>query len=143
FAYTNGRAPQATLALGNDGNLYGTTIAGGGSDVGTVFKITTNGTLTSLVSFQGQHAAPLAGLALGTDGNFYGTTYLGGNINATYLNGNGTIFKVTPNGTLTTLVAFNYTNGANPQAELTLGNDGSFYGTTTYGGSSGYGTVFR
>ena len=50
--------------------------------------------------------------------------------------GMGTVFKVTTNGTLTTLVSFNHTNGANPHAALTLGNDGNFYGTTAYGGSS-------
>ena len=57
--------------------------------------------------------------------------------------GYGTVFKVTTNGTLTTLVSFNGTNGANPYAALTLGNDGNFYGTTSEGGSSGYGTVFK
>ena len=49
---------------------------------------------------------------------------------------------MTTNGALTTLVSFSNTNGANPQAELTLGNDGNFYGTTTAGGSGGYGTIF-
>jgi len=53
------------------------------------------------------------------------------------------IFQVTTNGTLTSLISFNLTNGANPIAGLTLGNDGDFYGTTTYGGSSGDGTLFR
>jgi len=44
------------------------------------------------------------------------------------------VFKVTTNGTLTTLVSFNYSNGAYPVAALTLGNDGNFYSTTEYGG---------
>ena len=48
----------------------------------------------------------------------------------------GTVFKVTTNGTLTTLVSFNGTNGAYPHAGLTLGNDGNFYGTTSQGGSN-------
>jgi len=92
-------------------------------------------------------AYPEASLTLGPDGNFYGTTESGG---ATT---NGTLFKMTPNGTLTTLVNFNGTNGANPLAALTLGPDGNFYGTTEYGGNTignaslnaglGGGTVFQ
>jgi len=109
-----------------------------------VFKVTTNGVLTTLVSFTNNYtegANPFAALTLGNDGNFYGTTEYGGTNG-----GGGTVFKVTPNGVLTTLVSFAITNGANPQAALTLGNDGNFYGTTVSGGSSGgssYGTVFR
>jgi uncharacterized repeat protein (TIGR03803 family) len=80
---------------------------------------------------------PQAGLTLGNDGNFYGTTEEGGS------DGVGTVFKVTTNGTLTTLASFNWSNGAYPQAGLTLGNDGNFYGTTEEGGSDGVGTVFR
>ena len=133
-----------TLTLGTDGNFYGTTIAGGSNDWGTVFKVTTNGVLTTLVSFNITNGAyPEAALTLGTDGNFYGTTSDGGNTNLNHGYGYGTVFKVTTNGTLTTLVSFNSTNGAGPQAALTLGTDGNFYGTTWYGGSSGNGTVFQ
>jgi len=153
----DGANPQAALTLGNDGNFYGTTSGGGNGDFGTVFKMTTNGTLTTLVVFNGTNstllyydgtngAYPRAALTLGTDGNLYGTTY-GGITNSTYLYayGMGTVFKVTTNGTLsgTTLVVFNGTNGAFPDAALTLGNDGNFYGTTQQGGSSGGGTVFK
>jgi hypothetical protein len=53
------------------------------------------------------------------------------------------VFQVTINGMLTTLAAFNFTNGANPTAALTLGNDGNFYGTIVQNGDGGYGTVFR
>src|ERR1035437_3107675 len=75
FNNTNGAAPYAALTLGTDGNFYGTTEGGGSSGKGTVFKVTTNGTLTTLVSFSGTNgAAPWAALTLGTDGNFYGTT---------------------------------------------------------------------
>jgi uncharacterized repeat protein (TIGR03803 family) len=136
---TNGVYPQAPLTLGNDGNFYGTTTEGGSGGRGTVFTVTTNGTLNTLVAFPYTNGFvdPQAALTLGNDGNFYGTTHVGGS------GGKGTVFMVTANGTLITLFSFSNTNGANPQAALTLGNDGNFYGTTYGGGSSNYGTVFR
>ena len=100
-------------------------------------------TLQTLCSFNGARGAnPQAALTLGVDGNFYGTTAYGGIFNSTN-KGIGTVFKMTTNGTLTTLVSFNGTNGAVPVAALTLGIDGNFYGTTEGGGSSDTGTVFR
>jgi uncharacterized repeat protein (TIGR03803 family) len=144
FNSTNGANPYAGLTLGNDGYFYGTTSRGGSSGCGTVFKMTTNGTLTRLVSFNGSNGAyPDAALKLGNDGNFYGTTSQGGITNYAF-GPEGTVFKVTTNGTLTTLIFFNSNNGdgTHPQAGLTLGSDGNFYGTTLQGGSNGYGTVF-
>ena len=128
------------LTLGNDGNFYGTTYYGGGSPGnGTVFKVTTNGTLTTLVSFNGSDGGgPIAALTLGNDGNFYGTTYYGGGSG-----GYGTVFMVTTNGTLTTLVSFNSSTGVLQETGLKLGKDGNFYGITGGGGSSPNGTVFR
>ena len=157
FNYTNGAAPWAELKLGNDGNFYGTTSDGGNTNfiwpyhgMGTLFKVTTNGTLNTLVVFNFTNGAnPRGALTLGNDGCFYGTTAGGGITNSKYSTGMGTVFKVTTNGTLTTLGVFNFTNGAAPCAALTLGNDGNFYGTTVSGGSGsygsgyGYGTVFR
>jgi uncharacterized repeat protein (TIGR03803 family) len=119
--------------LDNDGNFYGTTA----DNDGTVFKVTTNGTLITLATFDGTNGEYPFALTLGTDGNFYGTTYGSG---GSYIY--GTVFKMTQIGTLTTLFAFNGTNGEYPNAALTLGTDGNFYGTTE-GGSSGYGTVFK
>jgi len=135
---TDGAYPRAGLTRGNDGDFYGTTELGGTGDYGAVFKVATNGTLTTLVSFAKTNgAAPHAALTLGEDGNFYGTTRLGGSSDY------GTVFLVTTNGALLTLVSFNGTNGAYPRGALTPGNDGSFYGTTSWGGSGNKGTVFR
>jgi len=139
FATTNGAYPEANLTPGPDGNFYGTTSLGGSFGYGTVFKVTTNGVLTTLVNFNNTNGAnPMASLTLGADGNFFGTTYgLPGSTRT------GTVFKVTTNGVLTTLVNFNNTNGAKPNASLTLGADGNFYSTTWGGGSSDKGTVFK
>jgi len=149
FNGTNGAWPVASLTLGNNGNFYGTTASGGninlnnGNGCGTVFQITTNGALTTLFSFNGANGeGPFASLTLGNDGNFYGTTYGGGNINLNNGNGYGTVFRVTTNGALTTLFSFSSTDGQNPVAALTFGNDGNLYGTTQIGGR-GYGTVFQ
>jgi uncharacterized repeat protein (TIGR03803 family) len=112
-----------------------------------VFELTTNGIFTSLISFTGTNGAylgiePFAGLTLGKDSNFYGTTQSGGT-NDLVNGGDGTMFRMTSAGTLTTLVSLNTTNGANPQAGLVQGSDGNFYGTTYSGGSSDAGTIFK
>jgi uncharacterized repeat protein (TIGR03803 family) len=123
----------------NNGNLYGTTILGGVYGRGTVFKINTNATLTSLYSFTGgsDGANPRAELVQGSDGLFYGTTTNGGVV------GLGTIYRITAEGNLTSLYSFTGSNGANPYAALVQGNDNEFYGTTFSGGSYGRGTVFK
>jgi uncharacterized repeat protein (TIGR02543 family) len=138
---TDGEYPVAGLVQGTDGNFYGTTPEGGANGGGTVFKITPTGTLTTLYSFCAQSGCtdgedPVAGLVQATDGNFYGTTYEGGT------DGFGTIFKITPTGTLTTLYSFSGPDGAYPEAGLVQATDGNFYGTTEYGGASNSGTVF-
>jgi uncharacterized repeat protein (TIGR03803 family) len=142
----DGANPGGTLIQATDGNFYGTTPKGGASGWGTVFKITPSGALTTLHSFDLTDGAYpwAAGLAQGSDGNFYGTTVYGG----AYLH--GTVFKITPGGTLTTLHNFcaqsNCTDGATPYAGLIQATDGSFYGTTELGGLGtcfdGCGTVF-
>jgi uncharacterized repeat protein (TIGR03803 family) len=144
FNYDNGAYPVGALTLGNDGNFYGTTEQGGIYGDGTVFKMTPDGTVTTLASLDGDNEWPEGALALGNDGNFYGTSYYGGGMM------HGSVFKVTTNGVVTTLVTFTGDNGANPFAGLTLGNDGNFYGTTVGtaaagvgSGSNFFGTVFR
>jgi uncharacterized repeat protein (TIGR03803 family) len=133
------------LMLGSDGNFYGTTGSGGGpSEAGTVFRISTNGDLTNLYSFTGSNdgASPAAGLVQGSDGSLYGTTQNGGTTNYNGLR-DGTVFKITTNGALTTLYTFTGNDGASPQAALVQGSDGYFYGTTPQGGSNNLGTLFK
>ena len=137
FTGANGALPAAALTLGTDGNFYGTTANGGSAGYGTVFKVTTNGVLTTLVSFNGYNGKYPDELTLGPDGNFYGATV------TDLWGGYGTVFKVTTNGTLTTLAFFSGNDGSGPTAALTLGPDRNFYGTTVNGGNSGYGTAFK
>jgi uncharacterized repeat protein (TIGR03803 family) len=151
FQGTNGSSP-VSLVQGTDGILYGTTSGGGTASAarGTAFRITSEGLFTSLVSFNGTNGAYPRGLVEGADGNFYGTTFQGGAYLGYDVNGAGTVFRMTPQGVLTTLVSFYGTNGASPRSGLVQGTDGSFYGTTTMGGSNtsfpyggGMGTVFQ
>jgi uncharacterized repeat protein (TIGR03803 family) len=138
----NGSYPVAGLVQGLDGNFYGTAYQGGSGipGSGTVFRISAGGVFSNLFSFNSSNGAnPYAGLVQGTNGNFYGTTEQGGTNG-----GFGSIFEITPAGALTTLLSFNNTNGAYPEATLAPGADGNFYGTTSAGGTNGgFGTVFR
>jgi uncharacterized repeat protein (TIGR03803 family) len=125
---THGCCPQypATMAQGQDGNLYGAAPTGGASNVGIVLKITPSGGLTVLYNFDITHGSnPNGGLVLGLDGSLYGTTEHGG------AHSYGNIFKITPAGTLTVLYNFaGLSDGGNPLAPLVLGTDGNFYGTS-------------
>jgi uncharacterized repeat protein (TIGR03803 family) len=141
FGSPNGSDPgYENLVQGSDGNLYGTTSYGGTSDDGTVFKVTTSGTITTLHSFTGSDGSePTAGLLLGTDGNLYGTTVKGGTSSV------GTVFKITPLGKLTTLHSFDEFDGYSPKGALMEGTNGEFYGTTagSYVVGGYWGTVFK
>ena len=157
FAVSGGEGftPYAGLVKGTDGNFYGTTESGGnggGQQGGTVFKITPAGVLTTLYKFCSVGACsdgkfPFSPLVQANDGNFYGTTSSGGNDSCVLAC--GTVFKITPTGTLTTLHSFSQSDGAQPFAGLVQANDGNLYGTTWTGGSSsgcgstGCGTIFK
>jgi uncharacterized repeat protein (TIGR03803 family) len=149
FVGRNGAGPEAPLVQGIDGNFYGTTAEGGAIGSGTVFKITPEGKLTTLWDFCSQASckdgAGPAGLMLGADGNFYGVTALGGSGSTSPLCGNlscGTIFKITPEGKLTTLYDFcsvvnsngSCLDGMFPE-QLLIGPNGNLYGVTARGGS--------
>ena len=132
-----GGGPYAGLVQATNGDFYGTTYEVG--NYGTVFKITPSGKLTTLHRFDYTDGAfPYAGLVQATNGNFYGTTY-GGGANNVY----GTVFKITPSGTLTTLHSFAGADGGGPYAGLVQATNGDFYGTTYGGGANNLGTIFK
>jgi uncharacterized repeat protein (TIGR03803 family) len=130
-------AQTSALVEAADANFYGTTAQGGPAGAGAIFRVTPAGTLTVLYTFTGGNdgLAP-NGVTVGTDGNLYGTTY--GMPFAHPLTATssplpailGTIFQMTPAGTLTTLYRFAGVDGQNPVGPLTLGADGNLYGTT-------------
>jgi uncharacterized repeat protein (TIGR03803 family) len=141
FSYTtSGGYPASPLTQGLDGNFYGTAQYGGAYNLGTFFQVTPSGTLTVLHDFcfsypwgcpdgPNDGAYPSGQIALGVDGNFYGTTQ--GTYNAAY--GNGTIYKITPEGSLTILYVFSLCTSncsAFPGSGLTLARDGVFYGVS-------------
>jgi uncharacterized repeat protein (TIGR03803 family) len=139
FNGTNGAQPYASLALGGDGNFYGTTYVGGESDQGVIFRLTPDGALTCLASFDGSNGAhPMAPLAAAPNGAFYGTASEGGS------SGNGVLFQFSTNGGIRLLASFQGTNGIRPTGALVLSTNSNnvLYGTTSGGGSLGYGTVF-
>jgi uncharacterized repeat protein (TIGR03803 family) len=136
------RPSEATLVLATDGSFYGTTGGGGADNDGTLFKITPTGTLSTLHTFDGTDGGNPAGLVLAGNGDLYGITGYGGTINACN-GGCGTVFKITPAGTLTTLHSFDNTDGFGPIGGFVQASNGDFYGTTILGGSNGDGTVFK
>jgi uncharacterized repeat protein (TIGR03803 family) len=137
FPYPSG------LVQGSDGNFYGTTENGGTNFAGTMFRITSIGSYTDLYTFGSYPGGPnpTGGPVQGSDGNFYGTTPRGGTNSCNC----GTVFRVSSSGSYTNLHSFTGypVDGAVPEAGLLQGSDGNFYGTTTQGGTTNRGTVFR
>ena len=136
----DGGIPNGGLVVDKQGNLYGTTFAGGSAGLGTVFKVTASGVFSTIYTFpdiaHGSH--PNAALTLDPMGDLYGTTQYGGASNR------GTVFSLEP-GTATETILYSFSgvpDGAYPQAQLVF-HGGDLYGTTTEGGSSNNGTVFK
>ena len=149
FAGPDGAFPESSVIQLSDGDLYGATTWGGANFFsGTVFKMTPAGTIVWTYSFsaEGSSGANLdgavpcvyGGLILGSDSNLYGTTSQGG------LYGQGTIFRITTDGTLTSLYSFTGgSDGGSPAGYLVQGSDGNFYGTCASGGVYYSGTLFK
>jgi uncharacterized repeat protein (TIGR03803 family) len=140
FDETDGSNPYAGLMQANDGNLYGTTSAGGANGDGTVFQFTTGGTLTTIHNFNHfspiDGAQPYGGLIQARDGYLYGTTNRGGSHNV------GIVYRITTSGTMKTLHDLDYQpDGALPYAALIQASNGNFYGTAPNGGGE-FGTAF-
>jgi uncharacterized repeat protein (TIGR03803 family) len=146
FAGTNsgdGSFPFASLCQGSDAALYGTTQGGGSNDLGSVFRLSSDGTgYAVLHHFNGgadDGRMPLGSLVQGSDGFLYGTTQNGGT------HGLGTIFKLNTNGGgYVVLQSFaGGSTGSQPFAGLVAGSNGVLYGTTRFGGSHDLGTAFK
>jgi uncharacterized repeat protein (TIGR03803 family) len=135
FGNGDGAYPRGALVEASDGNFYGTTTNGGDRGDGTVFRMTSNGTITLLHSFTDsgdEGTRPIAGLVEASDGNFYGTT--------SYI---GSVYKITPGGSLTTLYVFHGNDGQFPIGGVIQATDGNFYGMTEGGGANDDGTIFK
>ncbi len=141
---------QAPLLLASDGNLYGTSVSGGSSQAGTVFRMTTAGAIKVIYSFTATNdgVGPEGPLTQAADGSLYGTTE-----GSTTNTPQGNIFKVTLSGQFTVLHNFDLSqpcgggrcnnDGADPIAGMAAASDGNFYGVTPSGGTDGYGTLFE
>jgi uncharacterized repeat protein (TIGR03803 family) len=138
--------PQSTVTEGVDGRFYGTTWAGGSFNFGSIYKLSLDGSLTTLYSFGGGSSdggLPYDQLVQGPDGAFYGTSCGTSPVCGSARPGFGAIFKITSAGVFTLLHTFGGFDGEAPKAGLVLGPDGYFYGTTTMGGIYNKGTVFK
>src|SRR5208337_3631167 len=134
----DGANPSGTLLEVSPGLLYGTTFAGGSGNQGTIFLAAPNGDYQIIHNFDNTDGSgPNGGLVLAGDGNYYGTTAWGGTNG-----GDGTIYRLNADQTVTSLFSFDGTNGVNPSDDLVVGQDGKLYGRTESGGANGDGTIF-
>jgi len=140
LVFGTGGSPTGPLVQASDGNFYGVD-----ADANVAFKMTPAGAVTTFYNFCNANGCPngsypTGALIQGQDGNLYGTTEKGGAGNS------GTIFQLTLAGNVTTLYSFcaqsGCKSGGNPTGSLYQASNGTFYGTTGYGGANGYGTVY-
>ena len=147
-AFRNDETPRAGLTQLPDGTLYGATYFGGSSGLGAIFRLDSSAIVTTIYSFNGVDGAHAsAALIQASDGYLYGTTADGGTTPCAG-NGCGTVFRIDLLGQLTSLHAFDHTDGWSPSSALVESSDGFFYGVTPFGGSGGClpqgcGTVFK
>lgn len=137
---SDGRYPYGNLLESSPGVFLGTCSEGGTNGTGTVYKVTSDGVFTRLKSLQPTQngAFPKSGLGKSDDGIFYGVTEFGG------LNGFGTIYTVTGDGTFTKVHDIDYTaDGANPASALVSDGNGGMIGTMPTGGANNYGTIYQ
>jgi uncharacterized repeat protein (TIGR03803 family) len=144
---SDGAYPAGGVYRDEEGNLYGTTVEGGGSancnyGCGTIFKIATDGTETVLHSFNGSDAwFPVDPPVMDETGNLYGTTAEGGNQNCPP--GCGVVYRLAANGGFSVIYAFlGGRSGYYPAGGLRIVG-GSLFGATSEGGTASGGTVFR
>ncbi len=152
FAFSggsDGSVPVGGLVRDPAGNLYGTTLYGGGGctfGCGTVFEINTDGDESILYRFTGgtDGAFPAAGLLRDKAGNLYGTASAGGNSGCFNGEGCGVVFKLDTSGGENVLYSFTGgTDGKYPFSVLVMDESGNLYGTTINGGRAGVGAVFK
>ncbi len=149
----DGNNPASQLVFDSAGNAYGTTVTGGASDCGTVFKLTPSGgghwQQSVLHSFDcyGDGKNPYGGVTLDTDGNLYGTTVAGGSGGFCTGDGCGVVFKLTQSGgswTESVLYSFGDSpDAAGPGGAVVLDSANNLYGTTPDGGAYAAGTVYE
>jgi len=140
FNGASGINPYGGVTIDGSGNLYGTTYTGGANTDGVVWKVASgSSTITVIASFNGTNGAnPYDGVTIDGSGNLFGTTYNGG------ANSDGTVWEIASGtSTITTIASFNGTNGLNPSSDVKMDGAGNLYGTTTLGGASSAGTVWR
>ena len=149
FTGTDGQWPQADLVVASDGNIYGTTWAGGGAGAGacgyggcgTIFRVLPTGTVEVVHAFDYTNGSGPrgGGLIQGADSNLYGVAAGGGDVQFS----SGTAFRLSLDGTFTLLHSFVSSEGIDLRGSLFQAADGSFYGTASLGGTANRGTVFR